>query len=187
MPPDDEQPRRAPERSTYWLESMPPAERMFRIVALGSTRTFPDYDGNLVGGGLRIGEERLVSTSWALDALVESGEIATDAGPVDVHTWTLGAMLYVYGRTGTLTARAGAGLRAGLASATTKTSSAPRVVTPWGWPMLAISATISSSHSVGVEVSAEGGYVALPVTSGTAGVSIQGIWVSAQIGLAVIP
>jgi hypothetical protein len=101
------------ERKGTWFTLQPPERRLFRIVPLGSVRGFFGHDGLLKGGGLLLGEERLVGSGWAVDALVESGTI--DSFRID--SYTLGAELYVYASSRYVTVRAGAGLRAGLRDA----------------------------------------------------------------------
>jgi hypothetical protein len=174
----------AGEREPRWRE---PDEQRLRVLALASTRAFVDHDGALFGGGVRIGDEPFVATSWALDALFESGSIESGRS-LHVETWTLGGMVYVYGRTRWITARAGAGVRAGLAT-TALSADDPnrsRLITPWGWPMLALSATLRLGKDAVLELSGESSYVALPVVAG--GIeAVNGIWVSGQLGFGIKP
>jgi hypothetical protein len=170
-----------------WLTLQPPERRLFRIMPLGSVRGFFGHDGLLKGGGLRLGEERLKSVSWAVDALVESGTI--DRFRID--SYTLGAELYLYASTGFFAARMGAGLRAGLTNANStdddplhEPSTSP---SPWGWPMVAFSLSLGKSGGPVFEVGAEGGYVTLPVTAGRDGLSIRGPWFGVQAGIGFAP
>jgi hypothetical protein len=178
------------ERRGNWFSLQPPERRMFRIVPLASLRSFVGHDGALWGGGLRLGEERLVSTGWALDALVESGRI--DAFHID--NYTVGGELYLYVSSPYAALRAGAGLRAGLATSSPSAPSeamplqeATRTPAPWGWPMLTLSATLGTKGGPVLEVSGEAGYVALPVTSGRYGQSIRGPWFALQAGIGFAP
>jgi hypothetical protein len=184
-PPGEERPRA--ERKATWFALQPPERRLFRIMPLGSVRGFFGHDGLLKGGGLRLGEERLVGSGWAVDALVESGSI--DSFRID--SYTLGAELYVYASSHNVTGRAGAGLRAGLATATPSEGDPPpepsSSPTPWGWPMLALSMTFGASRGPVFELSAEGGYVTLPVAEGRYGISIRGPWFGLQAGIGFAP
>lgn len=166
-------------------EADAPPDRMFRLAALASARQFFNYSGTLVGGGLRIGEERLRWLSWSADALFETGSLDGD-NHYDVYTATVGGHLFVSGRVGRLTARVGAGLRAGLASAATETGNGVASLAPWGWPLAATSLSFKVSEAFVLELAAEGGYVRLPV-QGRAERLIEGGWISGQAGVAVIP
>lgn len=190
---DSSEPRESrdrPERRGNWFSLQPPERRMFRIMPLASLRGFVGHDGALWGGGLRLGEERLVSTGWALDALVESGRI--DAFHID--NYTIGGELYLYVSSRYAALRGGAGLRAGLATSSPSAPSedmalqeATRTPAPWGWPMLTLSATLGTKGGPVLEVSGEAGYVALPVTSGRYGESIRGPWFAVQAGVGFAP
>ncbi|MFZ5891551.1 MAG: hypothetical protein ACOY0T_10910 [Myxococcota bacterium] len=176
-----------------WFDELPPERRRFRITALGSMRNFFTTDGALLGGGLRLSEERLVLTCWSLDALYETGAFELGGRDYRVDSWSLGGMLYVYGRGRFVTGRIGAGLRAGLSAATTTQSSpeglppppSTRVLTPWGWPMLAASASLGRPP-IAFELAIESGYVAVPIApSSQGGVSLRGVWFAAQVGLSL--
>jgi hypothetical protein len=180
----------APPPRQRWLDELPPERRRFRISALSSIRGFLSTHGSLLGGGLRIGDERLVLTSWALDALYETGSFSLGGRKYDVDSWSLGGMLYMYARGRFITGRVGAGLRAGLSAASTREGMPPppssRVLTPWGWPMLAMGVSLGRKP-VSVELAGEGGYVAVPITpSSQGGVSLRGIWFGAQVGLSLV-
>jgi hypothetical protein len=156
---------------------------MFRIVALGSGRKFFTHPGTLAGGGLRFGEEPFKYFSWAADVLLESGELHSTESNYRVTTSTIGGMILAYVRTGAFTARAGAGLRVGLA-ASTPTAQFPGTssLAPWGWPLGALCFSLRGGHAV-FDLSGEAGYVVLPVRSGT---SMSGGWFSAQFGIGFI-
>jgi hypothetical protein len=156
-----------------------------RLLALASARAFLDHDGTLFGGGVRLGDEVFTATSWALDALFESGSLETSAGILQVETWTIGAMVYFYGSWSVLTWRAGAGLRAGLVTTSLPPGEAEltRTITPWGWPMLTVSATFRLGNTMVLELSGESSYVALPVFSGALGASVDGLWLGGQLGV----
>jgi hypothetical protein len=166
-------------------------DRQFRALAMVSTRTFFASDGILWGGGVRIGEEPLTSIGWSLDALYETGEVGALQSRYDLQTATLGGMLFLYKRWSAGTARAGAGLRAGVTrSATTDGSgSGTSTASPWGWPLAAISLSVLPASGVVVEVGAEGGYVAMPVSAGGGDrdAAIRGAWFGGQLGIGAIP
>ncbi len=174
---------------------MPGDRAGLRVVALGSGRGFTNHAGMLYGGGIRFGGEAAEYSGWALDALVETGSLATSgSGRFRVDTWTVGGMLYLCGGLGRhLTVRGGAGLRAGLAVSSSQAVSmselAPKAGTRnspaiWGWPMLAASSSLRVGRFV-LDLSGEGGYSALPVSSATRGPSIRGIWFGGQVGVGV--
>jgi len=186
--PTDQLPAPAPPR--VWLDVLPPERRQFRVTALGSVRGFFSTEGALLGGGLRIAEERLVLTSWALDALYETGKFWPSGREYDVDSWSLGGMLYLYARGPSITGRVGAGLRAGLTSASAHREMTPspstRVLTPWGWPLLALGISLGPKP-VTFELAGEAGYVAVPVGStAQGGASLRGIWFGAQLGLSLV-
>jgi hypothetical protein len=169
-----------------WLDELPPDRRRFRLTGMATVRAFLSQDATLWGAGARIGEERLVLTSWALDAMFERGTVSG----FEVQSWSVGGMLYLYGRARFLTGRIGAGLRVGLSASTAaagKSSPPPtRVLIPWGWPMLAAGVSIGR-ELVALELSAESGYVSFPVSSGANGLSVGGLWVGVQLGLSILP
>lgn len=178
----------APSRSWYSLQSR--TDRMFRVAAIASGRSFFNHDGVLWGGGLRLGEERLVATSWAADALFESGQLEAQTGRYAVETWTLGGAVFFYVRPEPLTARIGAGLRLGIAAASavgnSESSSVP-TITPWGWPLATSSVSLRLARYLTFEASGEAGYAVLPLSGRTGGYTIRGAWFSGQLGIALIP
>jgi hypothetical protein len=171
-------------RSPHWFALQPSDRRMLRLVPLASARSFFAHDGALWGGGLRVGEERLVTSAWSLDALIESGKI----NGFHIDSYTLGAQLYLYTRSRYFTVRGGAGLRAGITSSVGDPGQeSASVLTPWGWPMLAFSGTIGAKGEPILELSGEAGYVTLPVTLGRHGMSIRGPWFALQVGFGFAP
>jgi hypothetical protein len=159
-------------------------ERVLRLVALGSARTFPgeatENAGTIWGGGLRLGEERFRLVGWHLDTLVEHGGVIAHAGEdktVDrITSWTLGgALLAYYSFKSVFTARLGVGLRAGFIAEDSPT------VAPWGWPLGVTSMTLRASSLV-MEFSGEGGYVAFPTSGG----EVSGFWLSGQLGVGMV-
>jgi hypothetical protein len=177
---------RRPARPRSLFALQPTDQRRFRLLWMGSMRTFANHPGQLFGGGLRVGEEPLVSTSWAIDTLFERGEMETNNGRFEIETLTLGALLYLYGRIGIFTARAGAGLRAGVVSSRDVAGASRTAVLPWGWPMAAISMSFGG-QGVQVELAGEGGYATMPVGPAASGLSIQGAWAAVQVGLGYSP
>ena len=168
------------------------AERELRLVALVSSRAFLSYEGALWGGGLRAEQEHFESVGWTLDVLYERGEVAAPSGEFLVDTGTIGAGLFVYRRWSALSARAGAGVRAGLSrSAPTSEglTGASSVAAPWGWPMITTSLCLSLGPSFVLELSGEGSYVVLPVRggSGLRDSSLHGFWIGGQLGLGIVP
>src|SRR5262249_26531050 len=109
----------------HWYEAETPSDRMLRLMFLGSFRSFFNGSGRLWGGGVRVGEERLQAVSWSIDALIESGDVHTNAGRYNVETATLGAWLLLYKRWGFYTGRIGAGLRLAAVASSAATASIP--------------------------------------------------------------
>jgi hypothetical protein len=157
-----------------------PDERVLRLVGMASVRGFPEDGSSLVGGGLRIGEERFKLISWSLDTLVENGTVIAHSGDETVERKATsatigGALLAYYTYKQTLTLRLGVGLRAGVLVA-----GSPRVA-PWGWPLGCSSITVRAKSFV-MDFSGEGGYVQLSSSSG----EVSGFWLSGQFGLGMV-
>jgi hypothetical protein len=172
-----------------FFDELPPSLRRFRITPLASVRGFFTTEGLLFGGGLRLSEERLARTCWALDALYEGGSLTLGGRDYSVNSWSVGGMLYLYARGRHVTGRVGAGLRAGLSTASTSElgpiEQTTRVLTPWGWPMLAASVSLGAPP-FSVELGGEGGYVAVPISpSSQGGVSMRGVWFGAELGFSL--
>lgn len=172
-----------------FFDELPPSQRRFRISALASAHGFFASEGVLLGGGLRLSEERLVRTCWSLDALYETGSFSLGGRDFTINSWSLGGILYLYARGRYVTGRIGAGLRAGLTTATTSelgpVEQTTRVLTPWGWPMLATSVSLGRPPLT-FEMAGEGGYVAVPISpTSQGGVSMRGLWYGAQLGLSL--
>jgi hypothetical protein len=176
--PEDPQQRPDPEEAE---------NRVLRIVALGSVRTFPGEettpsgdDGTLWGGGMRLGEERFKLVAWSLDTLIERGTVIAHGGEEltvsEITSWTIGgSLLAYYSFKEVFTARLGVGLRAGLIAQDSPT------VAPWGWPLGVTSLTLRAKSLV-MEFSGEGGYVAFPASGG----EVSGFWLSGQFGLGMV-
>jgi hypothetical protein len=161
-----------------------PARTVSRAVGLVSTRGFLAIQGFMVGGGLRFGTDLSPLHGLMIDALIEQGTIGKGSDAVIGVSYTLGGALYfVTDWERWLTLRAGAGLRAGLLHTGREGSSESvnRLVF-WGWPMVALSSTLDLGKIL-VELSAEGGYVSLPVMPGANGSSVSGVWLSSHIGM----
>jgi len=160
-----------------------------RILALGSARAFWDYPGALYGGGARLGQDHFGVVSWALDGLVEQGLVRRTEGSYHIATTTLGGTVAFYQKWRRLTARAGAGLRVGTATCETRipgVTGSASTVAPWGWPLGFTSASLGLGAGLLVELNVEGGYVVLPISSGTTQLTdgaFRGAWLSAQLGL----
>jgi hypothetical protein len=154
-----------------------------RVTAVVSFRSFFKGDGTLWGGGARFGRERFGVVSWALDALVENGILLEhdekDDGKDEIQkhnatSVTVGGWLCFYAHAGPATFRAGGGLRAGVL--TLHDGPIPAI---WGWPMFVASQTLSF-RSLVIDFSGEAGFASL---SGKP--SLQGTWVSGQVGLGI--
>lgn len=154
-----------------------------RVTAIVSFRSFLKGEGTLWGGGARFGRERFGVVSWALDALVENGVLLEhdheDDGKDEVQehnatSATVGGWLCFYAHAGPATFRAGGGLRAGVL--TLHDGPIPAI---WGWPMFVASQTLRF-RSLVIDFSGEVGFASL---SGKP--SLQGTWVSGQVGLGI--
>ena len=160
-----------------------------RLLALGSVRGFWDYPGALYGGGVRFGREHFGVVSWAVDGLVEQGRVRRPEGSYHISTTTLGGTVAFYSRWRALTARAGAGLRVGTSTCESRVAGATgsaSTVAPWGWPLGFVSTSLGLGAGLLLELDVEGGYVVLPISSGTTQMTdgaFRGAWLSAQLGL----
>jgi hypothetical protein len=166
----------------HWYDMEAPVDRMFRVVAVASGRTFFKVPGILWGGGVRVGEERFRFASWSADALIETGGVGIPSNRYNLLTATVGGALLLWVRSGPVTARLGAGLRAGIAEVGSTASS----VAPWGWPLGTSSISFRLSPHFVLDISGEAGYVVLP--SGRQDqADLKGGWFSGQIGLGMVP
>jgi hypothetical protein len=184
LPPDDG------ERTRQWSDPPPRDGGRLRVVALASRRAFFTNPGALWGGGARVGSEPLANTSWALDALFESGTVNARRGAFRIDTFTLGGQLFLAGRLSIATFRVGGGLRAGFSSASGNSAgggASTGAVAPWGWPLAATNVGFQLGPKLVLELSAEASYVALPISTGATGETLRGTWFSAQLGLGVVP
>ena len=172
----DDIPSSHPRRTSVVRHGRTVDERsLHRVVPMVSVRGFPTHSGVLGGGGIRYGAELHSVISWAVDFLLEGGEI----DGVDFVTSTVAGQLAFshQGRYGA--ARAGAGLRMGVVSTLGEQSSAA----PWGWPMLVGSVNLYVTQHVTLEVGGEGGYATLAGRSAGGHIGISGFWLSGQLGL----
>jgi hypothetical protein len=161
--------------------------RVLRLVALASVRTFPGEptapsgeSGTLWGGGARIGEERFRLVAWSLDTLIERGTVIAHSGErvtaSRVTSFTIGgALLAYYTFRNMFTTRLGVGLRAGVIAGDSSS------VAPWGWPLGTTSLTLRGERIL-LELSGEGGYVSFPASGG----EVSGFWLSGQLGIGVV-
>jgi hypothetical protein len=153
-----------------------PEDRVLRLVALGSIRTFPGDSGALYGGGARLGEERFKLVGWAIDTVIERGTVVSRE-TTEVTSATFGAsLLAYYSFKQVLTLRLGAGLRAGVVVAQKPS------VAPWGWPLGVTMLNLRIGPFV-TDVSGELGYVSFPISrSGR----VSGYWLSGQLGVGMV-
>jgi hypothetical protein len=166
----------------HWYDVEAPDDRMFRVVAVASGRTFFKVPGILWGGGVRVGEERFHFMSWSADAMIETGSVGVAANPYNLLTATVGGALLLWARIGPVTGRIGAGLRAGIAEVGSTASS----VAPWGWPLGTSSISFRLSPHFVLDISGEAGYVVLP-SGQLHQADLKGGWFSGQIGLGMVP
>lgn len=157
-----------------------PDERVLRLLGLASVRGFPEDGSTLVGGGLRIGEERFRLIGWSLDTLIERGTVVAHSGEeVTESTATSatigGSLLAYYTFRKVITLRLGVGLRAGVVAAESL------AVAPWGWPLGVTAITVRTGSFV-MDFSGEGGYVAFPAAGG----EVSGFWLSGQFGMGMV-
>jgi hypothetical protein len=172
-------------RVQHWYDAEAAKDRKLRLVFLGSRRAFFGGQGTLTGGGVRLGEEHFRFVSWSTDLLFESGSVRGSAGEYSLETMTLGGWLLAYYRMGVATARLGAGLRAGFVGSSARAPARAQgsaTLVPWGWPLGAVSCSLQVLPMLLVEVSAEAGYVVLPVPDPSEP-AFRGGWFSGQLGL----
>lgn len=144
-----------------------------RVLAVVSLRSFANGAGTLYGGGARLGQDRYGVVSWAFDALVENGRLASR----NVTSATLGGSLTFYLHSGPATLRLGGGLRGGVLGLANGAA-----VAPWGWPMAVASMTVRAGPFV-LEVAGEGGFVDLLLQRSQ---TVHGVWGSGQMGFGLV-
>jgi hypothetical protein len=174
-------------RPKTWYETDTPRDRAFRILAIGSTRSFFEFDGSMYGGGVRVGEERFRWVGWSGDVLIESGTIEERARSFEVRTVTVSGFLNGYLRSGNLTGRLGAGLRIGVAATDQKgvPDGEASSLAPWGWPLACASVSIRAGEQFVIDLATEAGYVVLPV-AGPGDHTLRGAWLGTQLGLGIV-
>jgi hypothetical protein len=150
-----------------------------RVMALGSGRAFLENSGFLLGGGARVGYDYYGGAAWTIDGLFEGGSIEQDGRSDDVGSATIAGAIYAQHRWSTLSARAGMGLRAGIVSGRGGT----QTVALWGWPLAVVSMGLRPASRLVLELSAEASYAVLPLSGGSAGPSLRGVWFSGQLGI----
>jgi hypothetical protein len=158
-----------------------PDDRVLRLVALGSVRAFPGDSGALYGGGARLGEERFRLVAWALDTIIERGEVISRVGGQRIESTVTsatfgGSLLAYYSFQRVFTLRLGVGLRAGVVVANKPS------VAPWGWPLGVTIWSLRAGAFV-LDVSGEAGYVAFPISRGG---EVRGYWLSGQVGVGMV-
>ncbi len=162
-------------RIRHWYDAETPSERYLALTLVGSARSFFDTPGTLVGGGVRVGEERFRFVAWSVDLLFETGSVKPGAQTFDLKTFTTGGRLLAQGRVGKFAAGVGAGLRVGVAASQGSSSLAP-----WGWPLGVAAASLRIGSSAVLELSGEASYVVLPLGGDT---TLRGAWFNGQLGL----
>jgi hypothetical protein len=164
-------------RSSHDEQSDEPDERVLRLVGLGSWRELLSQEGSLAGGGVRIGEERLRLVAWALDTIIERGQVRGEGGSHHTITSaTIGGSLLAYYRWKPLTFRLGVGLRAGIVAEREAT------LAPWGWPLGTTIWTLRVDPFV-LDVSGEAGYAVFSISDAA---TVRGYWLSGQLGLGMV-
>jgi len=153
-----------------------------RALAVVSTRRFLNHRGALWGGGARLGQDFPGYISWMADALFEGGEFGNQGSTLGASTGTLGGALFLQQRWTRVTARAGAGLRAGWVHTGDSTSANAKLV-PWGWPLAVLSISFWPSELLVLELQGESSYAKLPLTAGGRidDPALRGMWVSVQL------
>jgi len=168
QPPEEEKARSERSESTR-DKSLPVVDD--RVTAVVSFRSLLRGDGTFWGGGARFGRERYTVVSYALDVLVENGNLKK----VNATSASAGTWLCFYKHFGPATFRLGGGLRLGVLGFEGGASAAV-----WGWPMLVASQTLRFGNFV-VELAGETGFVNATNRHGQP--PIRGGWASGQVGI----
>jgi hypothetical protein len=154
-------------------QRMPP---MWRVSALASLRWMSDNPSILPGAGVDVGVDVYRSLSLDLDLLVEHARTGYALGDVTTDLASVGAALGLRYELARFTLHTGAGLRVGVAHLQGQPSSGAvasghDVTGPWAGPLLNCGARYTWPPGLTVELSAEGGYVVLPVRGSVTGAS----------------
>jgi hypothetical protein len=153
--------------------SRPSTQARRRVLAVASARAFFQKYGAVAGGGFRYGEDFLRVASWSADVLIESGRVQYQS-----TSSSFGAHVYAHTRGGPLTCRLGAGVRMGILSTPSRTTS----VATWGWPVGAANCSSVIGGGVVVELGGEAGYAYLQ-TNSTGRASIRAGWFAGLLGM----
>lgn len=174
-----------------------PAFPAFRILALASYQVFLRETLGLVGGGVGVGWDSSRHVGLTLDVLARHGVADLGLGSISVDTVSLGATTNFFFGWTRLRLRAGGGLRGGMVRLHGQPADPARTKGDsffggWLGPALALGATGRIGRRIALELTAEGGYVVLPVIGQTAGspdctVSIAGPFLGLQLGIGVFP
>jgi len=165
-----------------------------RVLALFGGQLFFTRAGLLLGGGVRVGQDRVRGFGWSADLLAHHGSTTTSLGLVAVDTVSVGPTAIFHRNWSKVALRVGGGVRGG-AVRLDGMPNAPQVrgTSAWsGWlgPMVGAATTVTVARHLAFELSVEGGYVAVPfggLVSGAREVEIDGPWIGFQLGLGFFP
>jgi len=194
-------PRATPEVRQAALEvvriraPLPAPKSSLRVAAVLDGRSFPSGPDLLLGGGVRLAQDRGSHLTLCIDVLVDRGTAQVPIGEVAVDTVTASARVQLEQRFALVALHAGAGLRAGWAQLEGRTQS-PQVMSgsvagPSGGVLGAAGARLGIARRLSLEVVGEGGWVLFPITGRVGGVgshdvALDGAWVGAQLAVGVI-
>lgn len=168
-----------------------------RIFALAAYQVFLREPLSLWGGGAGVGWDSARHVGFTVDLLVRRGTATLELGTISVDTLSAGGTAQLsYGWT-RLRLRTGVGLRGGLVRMHGQPADPARTegdsfLGGWLGSALVLGATVRLSRRIVLELTAEGGYVVLPVIGQYASDSahaaaIAGPFLGLQLGLGVFP
>lgn len=182
-------------------EKLRPALPDLRLhtAAVGSALALFAGTGVLLGGGLNLGYEYAHHLGLSFDVLAHHGSTTSALGSLSTDLISASMTLVFHyrvaqRRTYSFALRAGGGVRGGavqLSGSPYADSATERGATVWGpcaGPHLALGGSLNILHHLIVELTAEAGYVALPVggrVDGVRAVAVEGPWLGIHLGLGV--
>ncbi len=167
--------------------------------AVGSAMALFAGTGVLFGGGLNLGYEYAHHLGLSFDVLAHHGSTLSALGSLSTDVISASTTLVFHyrvaqRRTYSFALRAGGGVRGGAVRlsgspyADSLTEQGATVWGPYAGPHIALGGSLNLPHRLTAELTAEGGYVALPVggrVDGMRAVAVEGPWLGIHLGLGV--
>jgi hypothetical protein len=169
-----------------------PAERRWRVAALGSLRSFGGLPDPVPGGGIAIHHVRSRFVVGG-DLVVEGLRQSTALGGVDSLLVSASLMGAARVSVGPVALEAGGGVRGGMASLTGHGGAAAAPVNggavsaPWIGPLATLRAVLALSRGFALALAGEAGWATAGVVgtvSDAPDMSVKGAWLGASLGVA---